>query len=377
MKRASVVLRTSRSSLSNSTRSRLSPASHPGSSSSGPFFGQQTIRSLSSSSKAYDAAPSSFTTINQSEISHFSRLSSQWWSPTGEFKLLHRMNPTRLEYIRQRVAFDERDEPEWTYAGRKQADTRGTGRWLQGKRCLDVGCGGGLLSESLARLGGDVVGVDASESNITIANLHASQDPFLPYKPVSSPLGSTTSSSSWFASTTTSAGSSSIPGSLEYRHTSAEALRDAGEKFDVVCAMEVLEHVDEPAEFMRCLGEMVKPGGHLIISTISRTPLARLLTLTMAEDVLRLVSPGTHTYSKFVKPSELRRFVYSDMGGFDTWEPELNAADVRKDEVGETKGIVYDPLGGVWRLWGGAVGTISRGLGEGCNYMFGARKRVG
>lgn len=119
--------------------------------------------------------------------------------------------------------------------------------------------------KSLARLGGDVVGVDASESNIVIANLHASRDPFLPYSPPPSlepQFERPTSSSSDASATPTPSGSARKPtvGSLEYRHTPAEALRDAGEKFDVVCAMEVLEHVDEPGEFMRCLGEMVKVG---------------------------------------------------------------------------------------------------------------------
>ncbi|KAK8849383.1 3-demethylubiquinone-9 3-O-methyltransferase [Kwoniella newhampshirensis] len=301
--------------------------------------------SPSSASSTQPRPPSSFTTINNSEISHFSRLSSQWWDENGEFGLLHRMNPTRIEYIRQKVAFASSSKssassdgaPEWTFATRhsdaSREASRGTGAWLTGLRCLDVGCGGGLLSESLARLGGSVVGVDASESNIGIATTHASQDPILRKK--------------------------MDEGRLEFRHSPAERLRDQGEMFDVVCAMEVLEHVDEPGEFLKCLGEMVKPGGHLIISTISRTPLSQLLTLTLAEDVLRLVTPGTHTYRKFVKPSELRRYVHSSMGGFDTWYKNEDGSDVRHDEVGETRGIVYDPI-----------------KGEGCNYMFHARKRV-
>lgn len=165
------------------------------------------------------------------------------------------------------------------------------------------------------------------------------------------------------------------PARLEYRHTSAEALRDAGEKFDVVCSMEVLEHVDQPGPFLQCLGDMVRPGGHLVLSTISRTPLAQLLTLTLAEDVLRLVTPGTHTYSKFVRPEELRRYVHEEMGGFDVWERPSDAADIRVGEVGETRGIIYDPLGGRWRLTPGAEGTFIKTLGEGVNYMFHARKR--
>ncbi|OCF37475.1 3-demethylubiquinone-9 3-O-methyltransferase [Kwoniella heveanensis BCC8398] len=313
-------------------------------------------RSFTSSAPA-SASSSTFTTINASEISHFSSLSEHWWDETGEFKLLHRMNPTRVEYIRQKVALSPaaEDEEVWTFENRhsdlQREKERGTGAWLTGLRCLDVGCGGGLLSESLARLGGEVSGVDASPANIGIATTHANQDPVLKKK--------------------------MEEGTFELRHSTAEALRDAGEKFDVVCAMEVLEHVDQPGEFMKCLGEMVKPGGHLILSTISRTPLAQLLTLTLAEDVLRLVTPGTHTYRKFVKPAELRNFVYSDMGGFDTWCPNENASDVRDDQVGETRGIVYDPIKGVWRLWGGVEGSLVKELGEGCNYMFHARKRKG
>jgi polyprenyldihydroxybenzoate methyltransferase/3-demethylubiquinol 3-O-methyltransferase len=168
----------------------------------------------------------------------------------------------------------------------------------------------------------------------------------------------------------------SVPGKLDYRHTPAETLRDAGEQFDIVCAMEILEHVDEPGEFMKCLGDMVKPGGHLVMSTISRTPLSQLLTLTLAEDVLRLVTPGTHTYRKFVRPEELRRYVFNEMGGHDVWERNLDASDVRKGEVGETRGIVYDPLKGEWRLWSGAEGTWFKGAGELCNYMFHAKKKA-
>ncbi|TFY74552.1 hypothetical protein EWM64_g9457, partial [Hericium alpestre] len=146
-----------------------------------------------------------------------------------------------------------------------------------------VGCGGGILSESLARLGGRTLGVDASEANIRIASLHASADPHL--------------------STHTPSG-----GTLAYRHASAEALLQEQKRFDIVCSMEVVEHVDNPAAFLASCAELVKPGGHLFLSTVARTPLAYLLTIFAAENVLRLVAPGTHTYSKFVNPSELIDF---------------------------------------------------------------------
>jgi polyprenyldihydroxybenzoate methyltransferase/3-demethylubiquinol 3-O-methyltransferase len=219
--------------------------------------GSASLHSASSNPSSSSSSSSSFTTVNADEISHFSRLSSQWWSETGEFALLHRMNPARVSYIREKVALDTSGEDPWTFEARHtdgvREKARGVGQWLKGKRCLDVGCGGGLLSETLARLGGDVVGVDASKENIGIAKTHAGQDPFLPLiKDVDGDDGEIRSNTRTPVRGTV--------GSLEYRHTSAELLRDAGEKFDVVCAMEVLEHVDEPGEFMKCLGEMVKVG---------------------------------------------------------------------------------------------------------------------
>lgn len=145
-------------------------------------------------------------------------------------------------------------EPEWTFETRhadvERSRSAGTGNWLAGKRIVDVGCGGGLLSESLARLGGNVIGVDASEANINIARIHAARDPFLPY--VGDEMGATSPQTSGMPSRHRGGGS------LEYRCTSAESLRDAGEKFDLVCSMEVLEHVDQPGEFLKCLGDMVK-----------------------------------------------------------------------------------------------------------------------
>ncbi|WWC87079.1 3-demethylubiquinone-9 3-O-methyltransferase [Kwoniella dendrophila CBS 6074] len=352
--------------LRRSVRPNINPiiinrsfSSTPTSCSPSPSSSRQIASSSSSSSAASSSSSSSastFSTINESEISHFSKLSSQWWDETGEFKLLHRMNPTRIEYIREKVAFDYSSEqaPEWTFENRYEIEIenekRGQGLWLSGKSILDVGCGGGLLSESLSRLGGNVLAIDASKENINIANIHSNQDSYLK-KQIKK-------------------------GQLEFRHTSAEVLRDQNEKFDLVCSMEVVEHVDKPTEFLKCLGDMVKPGGHLILSTISRTPLSQLLTLTLAEDVLKLVTPGTHTYKKFIKPEELRRFVYSDMGGNEIWYKEENSNDIVKNEIGETRGIIYDPLAGSWKLWNGVQGSLWKGLGEQCNYMFHARKRL-
>lgn len=207
---------------------------------------QRAPRAFSSSSSAATASSSSspdpFSTVNADEISHFTRLSSEWWSPTGEFALLHRMNPARVEYIRQKLMHI--NEPEWTFATRhdrpaQPRQAEGVGKWLAGMDVLDVGCGGGLLAESLARLGGDVLAIDAGQQNIEIARIHAQADPFLP---LDRPRGVTGVDRS----------------RLEYRCVPAERLREEGKQYDVVTSMEVIEHVDEPGEFLKCLGDMVK-----------------------------------------------------------------------------------------------------------------------
>lgn len=193
-----------------------------------------TIRHYASSSSSSPSSSDPFSTVNADEISHFSRLSSEWWSPTGEFALLHRMNPARVEYIRQKLAHAH--EPEWSFETRHQPRAEsGTGKWLSGLQVLDVGCGGGLLAESLARLGGDVLAIDAGKENVEIAKIHAKGDPFLPFE------------------RRCSDGSR-----LEYRWMPAEKLREEGKLYDVVTSMEVIEHVDEPGEFLKCLGDMVK-----------------------------------------------------------------------------------------------------------------------
>jgi polyprenyldihydroxybenzoate methyltransferase/3-demethylubiquinol 3-O-methyltransferase len=191
-------------------------------------------RSISTPSSSSSSSSDPFSTVNADEISHFSRLSSEWWSQDGEFALLHRMNPTRVEYIRQKLL--NRSEPEWTFETRHAHPAEGgTGKWLKDMNVLDVGCGGGLLAESLARLGGDVLAIDAGRENIEIARIHAESDPFLPI------------------------GDRARGGEkLEYRCVPAERLREEGKQFDLVTSMEVIEHVDEPGQFLKCLGDMVK-----------------------------------------------------------------------------------------------------------------------
>lgn len=191
--------------------------------------------------------------------------------------------------------------------------------WLSGKKTLDVGCGGGLLSEALTRLGGVVTGIDASPEGIKVAKEHARQ----------------------------------MELEVDYRHTSAEGLaKSEAESFDVVCAMEILEHVASPPAFLKTVLSLLKPDGILIISTIEKTAFARLLTCTIAEDILRLVPKGTHNYDKFVPKAAIK-----------AWMSELGA------EVVDIRGIIFDPLAGAWRV-------LAKGQkwGEACNYIMAIRK---
>ena len=198
------------------------------------------------------------STIDQSEIDHFSRLASEWWDPAGKFKPLHKFNPVRLQYIRENICEHFGLDP-------KAPDA------LKGLRLLDIGCGGGLLCEPVARMGASVVGADASDINIEVAALHAGQSGL----------------------------------DVDYRATTAEALAAAGEQFDVVLNMEVVEHVADVNLFMEACCNMVKPGGLMFVATINRTLKARGLAIFMAENVLRWLPKGTHDYDKLVRPEEL------------------------------------------------------------------------
>ncbi|ETS62037.1 hypothetical protein PaG_03593 [Moesziomyces aphidis] len=322
---------------------------------------QAAVRSFASTSKVRldsparsgdgrEAGPSS---VHASEIEHFSRLSSQWWDEHGEFGLLHAMNPARIQFMRekldevwgyeralQQVAPAISSVPTSSSSARNPLSNLGKTRFLSGLDVADIGCGGGLLSESLARLGARTTGVDASASNIGIATTHASRDPLLS-RPHS--LGGS---------------------SLTYLHTTAEQLVAEGRQFDVVCAMEVLEHVNGPADFMRSLDRLLKPGGHLFMSTIARTPLSWFLTIFMAEDVLRLVTPGTHTHSQYINPDELKRFVQNDLKWF------AKGSKLPQRMHFEVRGTAYLPWKGTWSL----AAPESALPATQCNYFVWARK---
>ena len=226
------------------------------------------------------------TTIDESEVDRFSRMAADWWNPTGKFKPLHKFNPVRLSYIRQTVI---------EHFGLDA----GTARPFEGLRLLDIGCGGGLLSEPMARLGAEVVGADASETNIEIARLHAGQSGL----------------------------------DIDYRATTSEALEAAGESFDVVLNMEVVEHVSDVDLYMKSCAAMVRPGGLMVVATINRTMKAYGLAIIGAEHILRWLPKGTHQYEKLVTPQEL--------------EDALAGTGV---DIVRRTGVSFNPLADEWRL---------------------------
>ena len=225
-------------------------------------------------------------TVDAAEVRRFSRLAGEWWDPRGKMAVLHKFNPVRLAYIRdaacRQFSRDARRPP-----------------CLKGIRILDIGCGGGILSEPLARLGAEVVGADPSTHNIEAAKLPAER-------------GGLT---------------------IDYRVTAAETLADGGERFDVVLAMEVVEHVADVDLFVRRCAEMVKPGGLMVAATLNRTVKSFALAIVGAEYVLRWLPRGTHRWDKFVTPNEL--------------DIALTQAGLR---VSDETGVIYNPLADQWRL---------------------------
>ena len=201
-------------------------------------------------------APAS--TVDDAEIAKFQAMADEWWDETGKFKPLHMMNPVRLGYATEQIAAEfDRD--------------LGAQAPFEGLRILDIGCGGGLLCEPMARLGAEVVGADAAERNIPVARLHAEQSGL----------------------------------EIDYRHTTAEAMAEAGEQFDVVLNMEVVEHVADPLAYLTACQQLLKPGGLHLCSTINRNPKSFAMAIVGAEYVMRWLPKGTHEWSKFISPDEL------------------------------------------------------------------------
>jgi 2-polyprenyl-6-hydroxyphenyl methylase / 3-demethylubiquinone-9 3-methyltransferase len=196
----------------------------------------------------YDAAMSN---VDAQELAKFSELAHRWWDPESEFRPLHQINPLRLDWIDSLVP-------------------------LRGKRIVDVGCGGGILAESMARRGADVLGIDLASKPLGVARLHALE--------------------------------AQVDG-VNYREVAAEALAaEQPAQFDVVTCMEMLEHVPDPASTVRACAALVKPGGHVFFSTINRNPKAFVFAIIGAEYLLKLLPKGTHEYARFLRPSELARF---------------------------------------------------------------------
>ena len=228
--------------------------------------------------------------VDPAELAKFSDLAHRWWDPESEFRPLHQINPLRLEWINGLAP-------------------------LAGKRVLDVGCGGGILSDAMARKGASVLGIDLAPKSLKVAQLHALE-----------------------AQTT----------GVEYREVSAEALatEQAG-SFDVVTCMEMLEHVPDPASIVRACATLVKPGGWVFFSTLNRNPKSFLFAIVGAEYILKMLPKGTHEFSRFIKPAELARWIR---------EADLNGLQM--------KGLEYNPL--TQRYWLSGDTSV--------NYMIACRK---
>ena len=226
------------------------------------------------------------SSVDPREVERFARMAAKWWDPRGPMAPLHKLNPVRVGYIRDRATEQFGRDPKLIGC-------------LKGLRILDIGCGAGILSEPLARLGADMVGIDPAAENIEAARLHA--------------------------------GESGV--AVDYRATTAESLAEAGERFDVVLAMEVVEHVVDVPAFVATCAAMVKPGGLLVMATLNRTLKSFALAIVGAEYILRWLPRGTHQWDKFVKPEEL--------------EMAIEDADLRV--IGE-RGVIYNPLADRWQL---------------------------
>ncbi|WP_295687370.1 bifunctional 2-polyprenyl-6-hydroxyphenol methylase/3-demethylubiquinol 3-O-methyltransferase UbiG [uncultured Nevskia sp.] len=223
--------------------------------------------------------------VDHDEISRFEALAARWWDRAGEMGALHVINPPRMRYIQQR--------------------TGGASASIKGKRTLDVGCGGGILTEALAIAGADALGIDLATASIEVAKQHAEEAGL----------------------------------KVDYRVVSAEVLAEQqAESFDLVCCLEMLEHVPDPAETIEAIARLVKPGGDVVFSTINRNPKSYALMIVGAEYVARIVPRGTHDYAKFIRPSELDRWarnaglVPQDVMGL-RYNPLLKSASLNASDI--------------------------------------------
>ena len=232
------------------------------------------------------SATESRNTVDLGEVAKFEAMAAEWWDPVGKFKPLHMLNPTRLEYIVDQIAAE---------FGRDRSSLKP----FEGLRLLDIGCGGGMLSEPMARLGAAVVGADAAAGNIAVAQIHAKQSGL----------------------------------EIDYRNTMAEALVDEGERFDVILNMEVIEHVADPQVFLNACEALLKPGGLMICSTINRNAKSYLVAIVGAERVMRWLPVGTHEWDRFITPDELSGLI--EKAGL---------------EMVDKKGFVFNPLLWSWSL---------------------------
>lgn len=220
------------------------------------------------------------STIDDAEVAQFSAIADEWWDERGKFAPLHKLNPVRITYLRDQII-------------RHFARDGTSATPFKNLSLVDIGCGGGLIAEPIARLGANVTGVDASQTNIRVASLHAQH--------------------------------TGVP--VSYRATTAEQLALEGAQFDIVLALEIIEHVADVALFYDSLAHLVKPGGLLILSTLNRTAKSYALGIVAAENILRWLPRGTHSWSKFIKPSEMARALRS-----------------RGLEVLDTTGLTFSPM---------------------------------
>ncbi len=225
-------------------------------------------------------------TVNPAEIAHFNAMAAAWWNPDGPSKPLFALNPPRLAFVRDQLCARFARDPRMSQP-------------LSGLRLLDLGCGGGLVSEPLARMGATVVGADAAEENIGIAKAHAAE----------------------------------MELAIDYRATTAEALVDEGARFDAVISLEVVEHVADVPLFLKCCAQLLEPGGLFLFSTLNRTAASYATAIIGAEMLLRVIPRGTHDWRKFITPEEMQGLLAA--AGF-------GAADLR--------GLSFDPMRSAWQL---------------------------